>query len=252
MHRSMFALAIALALTILAPAAALGQETAEPAEGDLVWTFASEDPFFDERVRLSLILQMDIEAELAATSADVLLLPASADDREFAAQPGIEADAAILLAAAGMDFAQIDVIGSCAVWVAPPPVEGSPISLEQREAAASALGHAFQATIEGLGAPVGECALTADPSAAQLFVWGFDETAPANPMRSASTLFAPPDLPGAGPGGTGGGESPSPPSAGSGGLARGGETALLDAVMLVAIAVAMPFAVRSLITREPR
>lgn len=237
---------LGLAAAIAPAAAASRQASGEPQAGDLLWTFAEEDPFFDQRVRLALILLMDLE--------DAPLFPASPDDREFIAMPGISADAELLLLAAGIDIARIEVIGECRVWAAPPPVEGSTVGVEQRGLAALAIGAALSELLESRGAPIGVCALTSDPATAQIFVWAFGETAPANPQRPAGTLLGQATLegrpPGAGTGGGGGGLAV--PSTGNAGLTEPRDTEAADVLLLLALAVALPLAVRSATRRASR
>jgi len=238
---------------------ALAQEARlEPAAADLLWTFAEEDPLFDQRVRLAFILLMDTQPLLegAGLWPEVQLLPASADDREFAAMPSIEADAPVLLIATGQEFAELEVIGECRVWVAPPPVEGSGPTAAQRNEADIALGAAFRETLAGLGAAVGECALTPDASTTQLLVWGNVEVAPANPQRATSTLFVATVLPGrqlgAGSGGGAGNAVPAVPSTGSAGLAGSAASTSASGVLLLGL-LAAGLAVGALrLTREGR
>jgi hypothetical protein len=251
--------AIALAMLVLgalARPAVAQQARTEPQEGDLLWTFAREDPFFDQRVRLAFVLLVDTQPWLEAAPSGlwpaVQLLAADEDDREFARMVGSEAEAGKLLLASGQDFASIAVVGDCRVWVAPPPVEGTGPTAAERGDAGIALGAAFREAIEGLGADVGHCALTSDPATAQLLVWGVGEKAPANPLRDASTLFAPPDLPGRQPGaGTGGG--PAVPSTGNAGIERtGSTTSAADVLLLLALAAVLPLAARAATSRAGR
>ena len=82
--------AIALALLVLGVAArpVLAQEThPETAEGDLLWTFAAERPFFDQRVRLAFVLIMDTQPLLEGVGLwpELQLGPASAAGAEMVA-----------------------------------------------------------------------------------------------------------------------------------------------------------------------
>ena len=227
--------AIALALLVLGVAArpALAQQTrAEPREGDLLWGFAQEEPFLDGRVRSAFILVVDAQAllESAGLWPEVQLLPADERDRaferDFGAIPNPQAEALKLLLASGLDFSRLPAAGESHVWAALPPVEGSGPSVADRGSAAIALGAAFAEALESLDAGAGPCAVTRDPSAAQLLIWGYGET-PA----------------------TGGG-APAAPSTGNAGVAgAAGASEVSGALLLSAFAAGLAIGARGLTRR---
>lgn len=209
----------------------------DPRTGDVVWAFAQEFPFFDDRAALAL---SSVMAPVIGSTQGVPVLPADANLRRAVVG---EKDVVLLIEAAGLRGRPgsappppLKVIGSCRIWIAPAPAgitADAPLAKS-----ADGIGTAFvQAMRELLGVTLAPCTTTTNVAEAQILVWTQGGPVPANPMRQASTLIAANFAPPPQAGGVGGG--PLPAKTGNAGIEAGGLASGVILVLLVPVASAV-------------
>jgi hypothetical protein len=167
-------------------------QAAQP--GDVLWTFASEPPFNDTRVALAVATMMD--ATLRAGGARFFYTEARGPElRAYVGQsPAPASQVPLLLAAAGFPggLGDLQEVGRCRVWSAPPPVGVTP-ALPACEAATlitTALGRA----LAELGLQTQPCTVTQITSEANVLIWVEGGPPPVIPSRQQSTFLALPGV----------------------------------------------------------
>jgi hypothetical protein len=188
--------------------------------GDVYWQFVPNGLMADQRVRDALVLLTDAGtvAEDAGLEGD--LLYGDARTAEFVATSGVE-EASLLLMAAGIGVPAQGVVQArpCRFWT---PEDGD--LRETRENVGLALGEVLAKVLFDIGIEADLCEATSDQDAADILIWeyGQDYSIPEETYYpdGNSFLALEIELPGAVPGGTGGGSDSdvSPPATGDGGL----------------------------------
>lgn len=157
-------------------------------DGDVVWTFGNEDPFFDTRVAgaLGTLMAPAIDAD-APDGMRIVRVEANGPDFVSGTIYPTN-DVPSLLAAAGFDpAAPFTQVGECLYWTSdiesgiPWSTPGSP---------ATDVIRALQDALASFGLARMGCAATPDPAAAHLLFWVHGEAPPALPQRDVPTFLA--------------------------------------------------------------
>jgi hypothetical protein len=171
--------------------------------GDVLWSFAQETPFNDERVALAVATTMD--AKLRANGSRAFYGSMRGPElRTYIDQPPAPPEQApVLLRAAGFPngLRDLQVIGRCRVWFAAGAAE-----------AGAQLPGLFQSALAELGLTVEPCLVTNNAAEAHLLVWLDGGPRPAIPQRQPPTFLLLPGLTSPPP------RAVQPPATGSGGL----------------------------------
>jgi hypothetical protein len=228
---------VAMALAVAGPAAASAQD---PAEGDFTWEFTARGIFADQRVLGAMGIFVDEAGVMAAAGLEgESLYYGDEEIRAWLAEVPA-ADAPLLLQAAGIldidEQTMVEQVRVCQIWT---PAGGP--SEAEREALAAALGDEVARVWGALGVAVEPCEPAANLDEADLVVTvvGLTTGLPELPEFSSDSFLDQPSLPGAGPGGTGGGE----PSDGGPAPAQGGNLGVFapesSGAQVVAVLVAL-------------
>jgi len=246
------ACAIMLLFAAASPTGAQAQEpfTPELRDGDVAWTFANEEPFYDSRVAgaLAALMAARIDAE---TPAGTSIVRVESDGPGYvAATQYAEIEVEPLLAAAGFDPSRpFEVVGTCRFWE--PEARPADSNVPPWGTPASPTGiviSAFNDALRALGVQPTACESTEDPDDAHVIVWQWGDDAPALSMRPAGTLLTGtsaalgPTTDGTGVGGGTGGGDVTPAVTGNAGLTEDGSAAI--AVAATVATVLLVFAVR--------
>jgi hypothetical protein len=160
--------------------------------GDIVWAFAEEPPFHDQRVSVALAILMKQQIDLATRGTSARVVPANADLRRITGADQVP----LLLRAAGFGQTPPFIpIAPCRVWVAPPPAEAH-LSM-QLDQAATIVADALNQALDGLGVRTEACAPTARIEEGHLFIWMWvsDASHPLYPKRQQPTFLSWRDFP---------------------------------------------------------
>lgn len=199
-------------------------------DGDVVWTFANEEPFYDSRVAGALAALMTDGIE-AKTPAGVRIVRVESDGPGYVAATQYAAsEVEPLLAAAGFDPAlPFELIGTCRYWTPETRPDETGIPWGTPDSPASIVISAFNDALRELGVQPAACEGVDDPGDAHIVFWQWGEDAPVPPMRPSGTLLAGtaaalgPTTGGTGDrGGTGGGDV-APAGTGNAGLTDDGK-----------------------------
>lgn len=210
------AILLVLLLGLVSPVSA--QEPEAFADGDVLWAFAQEEPFFDERIAMAFATLVDAELAAGAGDARIVAVRQQPPDEIVPLSLAPASDVPLLFAAAGYPDASFVEVERCAVWAEP-----------GAEATAEQIAGALGAALAGLGVEVQPCEQTSSPEGAHLLVWTHGGEVPVIPSRDQPTFLAgqpsasPPPAEDGQAGGTGGSAEVAPPDTGNAGLE--GETA---------------------------
>lgn len=245
----------ACAITLLvAAASSTGVQAQEPftpelRDGDVAWTFANEEPFYDSRVAgaLAALMAARIEDE---TPAGTSIVRVESDGPGYVAATQYAAsEVEPLLAAAGFDPAlPFELVGTCRYWMPETSPGEAEIPWGTPASPAGIVISAFNDALRTLGVQPTACESVEDPNEAHFIFWQWGDEAPVLSMRPAGTLLAGtaaalgPTTDGTGVGGGTGGGDVTPAVTGNTGLTEDGSAAI--AVAATAATVLLVLAAR--------